>query len=164
MIERVAFWIALLAVWSACGLFVASALTDLRNRRIPNVIPLLLLGFFSVYAAAGGIRPTGSPWSHLAVGAVLLATGIALYATGKFGGGDAKLMAAAGLWAGPADLSVFLFGLGVCALALSAFAMLPFAPTRRMRSDLPFATAIAPPALVVVIPRALSLQVPNPLS
>lgn len=162
--ETAASWMAWLAVWSACGLFVVGALTDLRVRRVPNAIPLLLLGAFSVYAAAGAIRPPGSPWSHLAVGAVLLAAGIGLYATGKFGGGDAKLMAVAGLWVGPADLSLFLFVLGACALVLSAFAMLPFAGTRRMRSELPFAAAIVPPALAVVVPRALSHQVPNPLS
>ena len=37
----------------------------------------------------------------------------------------------------------------------SLFALLPFERTRRLRSELPFAVAIAPPAMAVMIPRAL---------
>ena len=49
----------------------------------------------------------------------------------------------------------FSFGLGACALALSLFALLPFETTRRLRADLPFAVAIAPPAMAVMMARAL---------
>ena len=90
------------------------------------------------------------------IGVVLLAAGFALYLGGRFGAGDGKLIAIAGLWIGPADLGFFLLGLGACALALSLFALLPFEKTRRLRSDLPFAVAIAPPAMAVMIPRALA--------
>ena len=116
-------------VWIACGLFAAGMVSDLCTRRIPNAIPLALLGLFAVYAAAGAAGPPAGLWVHVAI---------------------------AGLWIGPADLSLFLLGLGVCALALSLFALLPFENTRRLRSDLPFAVAIAPPAMAVMIPRALS--------
>ena len=149
-------WIARAAACIACALFAAGAATDLRGRTVPNAIPLALLALFAVHAASDPAGPGGSPWVHLAVGAVLLAAGFALWRTGKFGAGDAKLAAAAGLWAGPADLAMFLFGLGACALALAAFALLPLERMRRMRANLPFAVAIAPPALAVTIPRALS--------
>ena len=152
-------WIARGTACAACALFAAGAATDLRGRTVPNPIPLALLALFAVHAA---VLPSGagaSPWGHLAVGGAFLAAGVALWWTGRFGAGDAKLAAAAGLWAGPADLAAFLLGLGVCALALSAAALLPFAAARRMRRDLPFAVAIAPPALAVTIPRALSQQV-----
>ena len=144
-------------VWVACGLFAASVVCDLRSRRIPNVIPLALLGLFAVYAAVGAAGPPAVLWVHFLIGAVLLAGGFALYLSGRFGAGDGKLIAIAGLWIGPADLTLFLLGLGACALALSLFALLPFEKTRRLRSDLPFAVAIAPPAMAVMIPRALSL-------
>ena len=85
-------------------------------------------------------------WVNLAIGAVLLAVGVALYLTGGFGAGDGKLIAVAGIWIGPADLSLFLLGLAACAFALSLFALLPFDRTRRMRRGLPFVVAIAPPA------------------
>ncbi len=151
-------WIVRTAEWSACGLLIASAATDLRSRRVPNAIPVLLLGLFAVCALAGAFRPPAVVWQHAAIGAVLLVAGFALYSTGRFGGGDAKLIAVAGLWAGPGDLVVFLFGLGACALLLSMYALLPLAAARRLRSELPFALAIVPPSLAVIVPRALSHQ------
>lgn len=157
-------WMVWPIEWAACGLFVAAAIGDLRDRRVPNAIPLLLVGLFAVYAFAGAIRPPGSLWHHLAIGAVLLAAGFALYSTGRFGGADAKLIAAAGLWAGPNDLGAFLFGLGGCALLLSMCALLPYAGARRLRTELPFAVAIVPPSLAAIVPRALSngFQLPLP--
>ena len=143
-------------VWVACGLFAAGMVCDLRSRRIPNAIPLALLGLFAVYAALGGAGPRGVLWLHVAIGAVLLAAGFALYLSGRFGAGDSKLIAVAGMWIGPTDLSLFLLGLAACAFALCLFALLPFDRTRRLRSELPFAVAIAPPAMAVMIPRALS--------
>ena len=112
----------------------------------------------------GGSAPRGPLWGHLAIAAALLAGGVALYATGRFGAGDAKLAAAAGLWAGPADLALFLLVLGACALALSAAALLPFVGARALRSELPFAVAISPAALAVVLPRALPFEMPYPLA
>ena len=141
--------------WTACGLFGFSMISDLRSRRIPNSIPLALLGLFAGYVLVGAAGPTESIWKSLAIGALLLGGGFIFYLSGRFGAGDAKLIAVAGLWAGPADLAVFLFGLGACALALSFFALLPFERMRRLRADLPFAVAIAPPAMVVMMARAL---------
>ena len=143
-------------VWAACALFAASVVCDLRARRIPNAIPLALLGLFAVYAFGGWAGPLGALWVHLAIGAVLLAAGFALFLSGGFGAGDGKLIAVAGLWVGPADLSLFLFTLAAGALALSLFALLPFDAARRLRAELPFAVAIAPPAIAVMIPRAVS--------
>ena len=143
-------------VWTACALFAASAACDLRWRGIPNAIPLLLLGLFAGYALTGAAGPPDRLWMNLAIGATMLGAGFALYLSGKFGAGDAKLMAVAGVWVGPGDLGPFLFGLAGCAFALSLFALLPIARARRLRSDLPFALAIAPPAMAVMIARALS--------
>ena len=149
-------WIAKTAACVVCVLFAAGAATDLRNRTVPNVIPLAQLALFAVHVAADPKGLGASPIVHLVVGAAVLAAGFALWCTGKFGAGDAKLAAAAGLWVGPAGLANFLFGLGACAFALAAIALLPLERARRMRSDLPFAVAIAPPALAVLIPRALA--------
>ena len=145
-------------VWLACALFGAAMVCDLRARRIPNAVPLALLALFAAHAAAGGggAPATGALWAHLAIGAALLAAGFVLYLTGNFGAGDAKLIAVAGVWAGPADLSLFLLGLAACAFALSVFALLPFDRARRLRRELPFAVAIAPPAVAVMMPRALA--------
>ena len=141
-------------VWTACGLFAASAVYDLRSRRIPNAIPLALAGLFAGYALLGGAGPARDLGMSLAIGAVLLLVGFILYLSGRFGAGDAKLMAIAGMWAGPGELSFFLFGLGGCAFALSLFALLPFERARRLRTNLPFAVAIAPPAAAIMMARA----------
>ena len=143
-------------VWSACALFAASMVCDLRSRRVPNAIILALAGLFAAYAVAGGAGAPAELWVHLGIGALFLAAGFALYLTGGFGAGDGKLIAVAGLWVGPGDLTPFLFGLGACAFALSLYSLLPFERTRRLRNNLPFALAIAPPVLAVMIPRALS--------
>lgn len=142
-------------LWMGCALFGVSITSDLRSRRIPNAIPLALLGLFAGYAFTGAAGPAESLWKNLVIGALLLGVGFVFYLGGRFGAGDAKLIAVAGLWAGPADVGVFLFGLGACALALSLFALLPFEKTRRLRADLPFAVAIAPPAIAVMIARTL---------
>ena len=152
-------WIAPAAACAACALFAAGAATDLRSRTVPNAIPLALFALFALHAVADPMSPGASPWAHLAVGTAVLAAGFALWCTGKFGAGDAKLAAAAGLWAGPADLAAFLLGLGACAFALAAIALLPLERARRMRPDLPFAVAIAPPALALTIPRALAHEI-----
>ena len=143
---------------AACGLFAASIATDVRRRRVPNEVPLMLLAFFAIYAATGATGPAGSLWQHFAVATLILAAGFALYLTGRFGAGDAKLLAVAGLWIGPtlAWLGLFLCSLAAFAFALCMVALLPFERTRRMRSELPFAVAIAPPAIIVVTLRALS--------
>ena len=46
-----------IVVWVACALFAAGMVCDLRSRRIPNAIPLALLGLFAVYAVAGEAGP-----------------------------------------------------------------------------------------------------------
>ena len=140
----------------ACGVFAASAVCDLRSRRIPNAIHVALIALFAVFSLAGGAGPLSRLWVNLAIGAALLAAGFALYLTGSFGAGDGKLIAVAGVWAGPADLGVFLLGVAACAFTLCAIAMLPLDAARRLRRELPFALAIAPPAVVILIPRALA--------
>ena len=146
--------------WAACGLFAASVGCDLRWRRIPNVIPGALLVLFAIHALAGGAGPPAILWLHAAVGAALLAAGFALWLAGGFGAGDGKLIAVAGLWVGPADLGLYLMGLAAGAFALSLFAVLPLAGSRRLRQELPFAVAIAPPAVVIMAPHVLWGGVP----
>lgn len=143
------------AVWAACLLLAAAMVWDALRRRIPNAIPLALTGLFGAWALAGGAGPA-PVWTHAAVGAALLAAGLALYLGAGLGAGDGKLLAVAGLWVGPRDLGFFLAGIGACALLLCLFALLPFPAARRMRPELPFAMAIAPPAAAALAPRALA--------
>ena len=139
---------------ACCVLFGVAIVSDLTGRWIPDSIPLALLFLFSLYTLTS---PHLAPvWAHIAIGAVLLLVGFVLFAFGGLGGGDGKLMAVAGLWVGPHDLTLFLIGLGLLSLCLALFALLPFERTRQLRANLPFAVAIAPPAIVLLTLRAFS--------
>ncbi len=138
-----------------CALFGGAVVSDLTGRWIPDSVPLTLLILFVFYTLT--IGHLASVWTHIAIGTVLLLVGFALFAFGGLGGGDGKLMAVAGLWVGPHDLTLFLIGLGLISLCLALFALLPFDTTRRLRANLPFAVAIAPPAIVLLALRAFSV-------
>lgn len=137
-----------------CALLGAAVVFDLLSRQIPNTVPLALLGLFALYAAVFGQREMVPLWAHVFTGAVLLGAGFALFLAGVLGAGDGKLMAAAGLWVGPAGMGSFLVGMGLLGLGLGLLSLLPFDATRRLRNDLPFAAAIAPPAIALLALRA----------
>jgi len=83
-----------------CLALGAAALSDLVRFTIPNPLALLL----AVTAIAMlGLRQVGlHGWLwHLGLALVVLAVGALLVAVKAWGAGDAKLLAAAALWAGP---------------------------------------------------------------
>ena len=87
--------------WVIAGLLTLAlawaAISDIRTRMIPNWTVLVVIGLFVPWA----MLQWGS-WDLLALtaGATALAIGIALYALGVVGAGDAKLFAAVALFAG----------------------------------------------------------------
>jgi prepilin peptidase CpaA len=85
------------------GLTIASiaCVTDLRTRRIPNVLTFgaALAGLLYQFAT-GGIDGLGQAAAGWLVGAVVF---ILPFALGGLGGGDVKLLAALGAWLGPGD-------------------------------------------------------------
>ena len=144
----------LLLLVGCCGLLGAAVVFDLRRREVPNLIPLAILGLFAVEIAALGHQGMMPLWAHLVTGAVLLGVGLGLFLMGALGAGDGKLMAVAGLWIGPGDISSFLFGVGLLGLAIGFICLLPFDATRRLRNNIPFVVAIAPPAIALLALRA----------
>jgi prepilin peptidase CpaA len=85
-------------------LMIVAAMTDVTSFRIPNWLTATIAILFVPMAYATGMPLLDFGW-HLAGGAILFVIGYLLFAVGVFGGGDAKLMAAAGLWFGT-DLTV----------------------------------------------------------
>jgi prepilin peptidase CpaA len=77
----------------------AALVWDVLWLRIPNWIPLALVGLF-VVAALPAQHPSSWWLSHLAAGFGVLVIGMGLFAWRKIGGGDAKLLAAIALWSG----------------------------------------------------------------
>ena len=101
---------SLLLVFPALMIF--GAMMDLFTMTIPNRISILLVVAFFIAAPL-----TGMAWElffmHLGTGLAVLAIGIALFAFGLVGGGDAKLLAAASLWIGYDDLGQYMVGVAL---------------------------------------------------
>lgn len=80
---------------------VLGCITDLTNRRIPNILTLSgAAGAFVFFVATAGWH--GLAWSAggWAVGLVMF---LPLFLLGGLGGGDIKLVAALGAWVGPSN-------------------------------------------------------------
>ena len=102
------------------ALVIVAGLQDATSYTIPNWISAaLVVAFIPAAMAAGLTAPVLG--LHLSVGARGLVAGMAMFAFGWIGGGDAKLFAAAGLWLGYPAAMTYLAVTGVVggALALS---------------------------------------------
>jgi prepilin peptidase CpaA len=108
------------------ALMIVAAMTDVTTYKIPNWLTALIALLFFPMAYATGMPMQEFFW-HLAAGVVLFIVGYALFAFRIFGGGDSKLMAAAGLWFGTGQSMQFLtmtaLAGGAIAIAFGAWSM-----------------------------------------
>ena len=89
-----------------------AAFVDTMSLRLPNALTLSV----AVLALVSGLFPFQPlDWwgSHVGAGLIVLVAGMAMFAWGKIGGGDVKLMAAVGMWHGLAQLPALLATIGV---------------------------------------------------
>lgn len=90
-------------LWGALfsALLIAGCVTDVRERRIPNMLVLAILASGAAYALA-----TREPFQGLRESAMGVALGFAIWVgfwlAGVMGAGDVKFFAAIGAWLGPA--------------------------------------------------------------
>lgn len=93
--------VAMLSGLVFSALLAAAALGDLRTRRIPNrlVVVLALLGMIYSLSRQPDLSGLVNGFGGLLAG---LACWLPFYALGWVGAGDVKLFAAAGAWLGPA--------------------------------------------------------------
>jgi prepilin peptidase CpaA len=107
---------AVILVFPAAMAFAGAM--DLLTMTIPNRVSIVLVAAFAVAAAMMGIG-----WwvlaSHVAAGLTMLVIGIAMFALGWLGGGDAKLLAATALWLGFDHLLPYLLLAGMAGGALA---------------------------------------------
>lgn len=112
--------------WSVIALWIllgASCVTDIRSRRIPNVLILvgLLVGLFS-QAQSGGLAGLGFGFLGALVALVVLGPG---FAAGRMGGGDVKLAMVCGTFLGwRGALHVILLGAVAHGVLALIFALL----------------------------------------
>ncbi|MEL6359749.1 MAG: prepilin peptidase [Pseudomonadota bacterium] len=143
-----------LAIFPAC--LIISALTDVYEFKIPNWVSLTLwLGYFpaALLLGAPGELVLQSTFFGFAVFVVCFG----LFAVKFFGGGDAKLLAAAAPWIGLSAFVPFLFSMalagGAVAIFLIAFRKMPVLPVyahapwlirmHQNKHELPYAVAIS---------------------
>ncbi len=96
-----------LSIFLLPALMIVAATTDIMAYRIPNWLTILIAILFFPMALLTHM-PLAEFGSHLLAGVILFFVGYALFAVGLFGGGDSKLMAAAGLWFGTSQTLPFL--------------------------------------------------------
>ena len=147
------------------ALLLMAAWHDVAAYRIPNRISAAVAMLYPAHVLA---HPAAVDWlAALMVAAIVLAVGFGLFAIRVFGAGDVKLLAAASLWAGPADVLVLLF---VTALVGGVLALVVLSPLRMTLADayvrlggapanmfttqtLPYGVAIAAGGLIVAAER-----------
>jgi prepilin peptidase CpaA len=100
------------------ALVITAALRDVVSYTIPNWISLALVAAFPVAALAQGL-PLASMGFAFGIGFAALIAGMAMFALGWIGGGDAKLFAAAALWLGYPAVVTYLAVTGVAGGALA---------------------------------------------
>lgn len=165
--------------WLAAATFplavAYAAVSDFRTLEIPNWTSLAVAASFLPAALIGG---AGYPViaMHYGIGFALLAGGAFLFARGLIGGGDVKLLAAAGVWMGFNDLAAYLAlvaliggGLALAVLILRRFSGRPgFLETlpwigREMTGDegVPYGVAIG---LAAILLFSRSAVLPRPLA
>jgi prepilin peptidase CpaA len=122
---------------------LGAAISDIRRYLIPNRYPAAIVLAYFIYAMS---HPLDQTLWGLAIGAAAFVLCAILFAAGIVGGGDAKLLAATTLWAGPSLAPVFLtctvLAGGLLALAwLTPFRrLMPAAPEAARPSARPAAT------------------------
>jgi prepilin peptidase CpaA len=137
-------------------LIVVAGANDLLTLRIPNWLnAAIFLAFFPMAFMTG--MPAETVLIHSLAALAVLAFGFTLFSFGLLGGGDAKLLAAAGIWFGWPALAPFLvfttLAGGVLAIAMKAWRMIEIERDVRevdwmkrwfsFKADLPYGVAIA---------------------
>ena len=99
-------------------LLLIAALRDVTSYTIPNRLSIAAAVAFFPAALLAGLAPVQITLA-VALGVVALGVGIAMFALRWIGGGDAKLMAACGLWLGWSAFAPFLAWTAVAGGALA---------------------------------------------
>jgi prepilin peptidase CpaA len=143
------------------ALMILAAMTDVLAFRIPNWLTIVIALLFFPMAWLTGM-PLAELGLHVAVGLGLFLVGFLLFSAGLFGGGDAKLLAAAGLWFGTTDTIPFLvytvMAGGLLALAVGIWSALSidweirdvglFRKLRTLKPNVPYGLAFAVGAIL----------------
>jgi prepilin peptidase CpaA len=140
-------------------LLLAAAVGDARRYLIPNWISIAVAALYPLYIL---LHPEAVDWAAgIAVALGLFGFGFVLHLLGVIGGGDVKLLAAAGLWAGPQYLVPLLLIMALSGGVLALVLMIARASRVRVRhlragptrghGQLPYGVAIAAGGMTVSV-------------
>ena len=118
-----------LAVAAMAALLVWAAVKDVTTMVIPNRIVIGIVALYPLWLLTHG-TPTDAFWA-VPIAAGALAAGFAAFAFGWVGGGDAKLLAAVTLWAGPAYAAEMIAVVALLGGALAAGCFMTLVIRRR---------------------------------
>jgi prepilin peptidase CpaA len=124
-----------LAVLAMASLLVWAAATDTLTMTIPNRIVLGIVGLYPAWLATQAMLGQGSGVDPLMAGllaAVVLASGFVAFSYGLIGGGDAKLLSAVTLWAGPDHAAEMIAVIAILGGGLAAVCYLALTVRRRL--------------------------------
>ena len=128
----------LIIILGFAGLLLAAALSDVRSLTIPNRICVAIALLYPAYVLTA---PQDVNWTGAAmVAGGFLAAGFIFFALRAMGGGDAKLLAAAALWAGPELILPFVFLTAVAGGGMAVVLWLRHLYSRAAAPSLLFAT------------------------
>ncbi len=111
---------ALVIKATAFVLIAIAALEDVRAMRIRNDLCIGVAVLFIPYAYTLGVH---GALAHLACAALVFGVTAGLFFWGKFGGGDAKMLAAIALWLDFSTLPLLLIVMAIAGGALAASAL-----------------------------------------
>lgn len=152
-------------------MLIACAYNDLFHMKIPNLLTGSLAGLFALWAVTQGL-PMMDILQHLGVGLAIFVGAALLFKFRLIGGGDVKLLAVTGLWAGPAVVfshliltSLIAGGLLVALLfartvyfgvltAIDYSGVPPVPAVLQPGAGVPYGAAIAASAVILGIPVA----------
>lgn len=100
-------------------LMIYAAWHDVSTMTIPNWVSIVLAAMFIPAAMVAGL-PLDQIGMHLVFGAIVLVVCAGLFYLNVFGGGDAKVIAAASLWMGLGASAPFVMGMAIAGGALAA--------------------------------------------
>jgi prepilin peptidase CpaA len=119
-----------LAVLAMSGLLVWAAATDALKMTIPNRIVLGIVALYPAWLLTQ--HGTAYPLLALLIALGVLAAGFAAFSFGVVGGGDAKLLAAVSLWAGPQHAAATLAIVAILGGGLAVLCYLAILVRRRL--------------------------------
>ncbi len=127
--------------WAAAAAYplalAYAVVSDVRRLKIPNRASIVIAAAFLPAALLAGLEYSAIA-VHYAVGAGLLGIGFIAFSRNLIGGGDVKLLAAAGIWSGTAQLGPYLVLVAVLGGVLAAAVLI----ARKLRKAAPFLDAV----------------------